>query len=140
MESGEEISWGGQVKRFEVIEHDLACSSKTPPHACTEGIERTKRYPIFTDGSRSSEGVVVGGYYLQQGQLGIRIGKLATVWDGEIAGMERGLKAAANHEGKVIILSDSKPAIQATRNTGRWGKVRTKNLCQLSATISSRQD
>ena len=81
--------------------------------------------------------MVGGGYYLQQGQLGIRIGKLATVWDGEIAGMERGLKAAANHEGKVIILSDSKAAIQATRNAGRWGKARTKNLCQLSATISS---
>ena len=51
VESREKISWGGQVKRFEVIEHDLACSSKTPPHACAEAIERTKRYPIFTDGS-----------------------------------------------------------------------------------------
>ena len=61
VESGEEISWGGPVERFEVIEHDLACSSKTPPHAWTEVIERTKRYPIFTDSSRSTEGVVGGG-------------------------------------------------------------------------------
>ena len=67
VESGEDISWGGQVERFEVMEHDLACSSKTPPHAWTEAIEKTKRYPIFIDGSRSSEGVVGGGYYLQQG-------------------------------------------------------------------------
>ena len=89
-----------------MIEHNLACSSKTPPQAWTEAIERTKRYPIFTDSSRSTEGVVGGGYYLQQGQLGIRIGKLATVWDGEIAGMESGLKVAANYEGKVIILSE----------------------------------
>ena len=94
-----------------MIKHDLACSSKTLPHACTEAIERTKRYPIFIDSSRSTEGVVGGGYYLQQGQLGIRIGKLATIWDGEIAGMETGMKEAANYEGEVIILSDSKAAI-----------------------------
>ena len=32
VEFGEEISWGGQIERFEVIDRDLACSSKTPPH------------------------------------------------------------------------------------------------------------
>ena len=50
--------------------------------------------------------------------------------------MERGLKAAANYEGKVIILSDSKAAIQATKNAGKSSKARTRSMYQLSTTIS----
>ena len=51
-----------------------------------------KRIPVYADGSKSEEGVVDGGYYLQQGQLGVRVGTMATVWDGEIPGMKMGLK------------------------------------------------
>ena len=137
--SGDDISWGGTVQRFNLSEISLPCDSKTPPHVWDEYIAKTQRYPVYTDGSRSTEGVVGGGYFLQQGQLGIRVGKLATVWDGEITGMERGLKATANHDGKVIILADSKAAIQAVVNAGRRGKARTKSLCQLSAAISNWQ-
>ena len=75
--------------------------------------------------------MVGGGYYLQQGQLGVRVGMMATVWDGEITGMKLGLRAAGNTEEKVIILSDSKAAIQAVINAGRRAKARTRDLAHL---------
>ena len=64
------------------------------------------RTPIYTDGSRSETGVVGEGYYLQQGQLGVRVGTMAKVLDGEITGMKMGLRAPGNTDNKVIILSD----------------------------------
>ena len=64
---------------------------------------------------------------------------MATVWDGETTGMKMGLKAAGNKEDKVIILSDSKAAIQAVINAGRRGKARTRDQVQLGNEIRSRQ-
>ena len=60
--------------------------------------------------------MVGGGYYLQQGQLGVQVGTMATVWDREITGTKMGLMAAGNTVDKVIILSNSKAAIQAVFN------------------------
>ena len=54
--------------------------------------------PIYTDGSRAEDGIVGGGYYLLQGKLGVRVGKVATVWDREVAGLEKGILAAANRD------------------------------------------
>ena len=76
---------------------------------------------------------------MQQGQLGVRLGTVATVWDGEITGMKMGLKAAGNTDNKVIILSNSKAAIQAVINAGRRGNARTKDLVQLGKDIRNRQ-
>ena len=72
-----------------------------------------------------------GGYYNEQGQLGVRVGTMATVWDGEITGMKMGLRAAGNTDNKVIILSDFKAAISTVINAGRRGKARTRDLVQL---------
>ena len=94
---------------------------------------------MYTDSSRLEEGVVGGGYYLLQGQLGVRVGTMATVWDGEITGMNMGLKAAGKNEDKVIIMSDSKAAIQAFINAGQRGKARTRDLVQLGNKIHRRQ-
>ena len=65
---------------------------------------------------------------------------MATVWDGEITGMKMCLRAAGNTDEKVIILSDSKAAIQAVINAGRRGKVRTRDLAHLGQQIRDRQD
>ena len=65
---------------------------------------------------------------------------MATVWDGEITGMKMGLRAAGNTSEKVIILSDSKAAIQAVINAGRRGKARTRDLAHLGRQIRNRQD
>ena len=88
----------------------------------------------------SEEGVVGGRYHLHQGQLVVRVGTIATVWDGDITGMKMGLKAAGNVEDKVIILCDPKAAIQAVINAARRAKARTKDLVQLGNDIRNRQD
>ena len=62
---------------------------------------------VYTDGSMPEEGVVGGGYFFTQGSLGVRVEPLATVWDGEIVGLERSLKAVGNIP-RVLLLSDSK--------------------------------
>ena len=100
----EELEWGGDIERFELQETNLQCGPNTLTTTCQKAICLTKRIPIYTDGSKSEEGVVGGGYHLQQGQLGVRVGTMATVWDGEITGMKMGLKAAGNTDNKVIFL------------------------------------
>ena len=140
VKSKEEIEWGGDIERFELQETNLQCGPSTPTTTWEKAISLTKRTPIYTDGSRSEEEVVGGGYYLQQGQLGVRVGTRATVWDGEITGMNMGLRAAGNTDEKVIILSDSKAAIQAVINAGRRGNARTRDLAHLGQQIRKRQD
>ena len=131
VKSKEEIEWEEDIDRFELHETNLQCGPSTPKSTWGKAISLTKRTPIYTDGSKSDGGVVGGGYYLQQGQLGVRVGTMATVWDGEITGMKMGLSAAGNAEEKVIILCDSKAAIQAVINAGRRGKARTRDLAHL---------
>ena len=140
MKSKEEIEWGEDIERCELHETNLQCGPNTPTATWEKAISLTKRTPIYTDGSKSDAGVVGGGYYLQQDQLGPRVGTIATVWDGEITGMKMGLRAAGNTEEKVIVLSDSKAAIQAVINAGRRGKARTRDLARLGQHIRNQQD
>ena len=139
VKSKEEIEWGGDIESFQLQETNLQCGPNTPTTTWEKAISLTKRIPIYTDGSMSKQGVVGSGYYLQQRQLGVRVGTMATVWDGEISGMYMGLKVASNKEDKVIILSDSKAAIQAVINAGRGGKARTGDLVQLGKEIRNQQ-
>ena len=140
VKSKEEIEWGGDIDSFELHETNLQCGPSTSKSIWEKAISLTKRTPIYTDSSKSDGGVVGGGYYLQQGQLGVRVGMMATVWDGEITGMRMGLRAAGNTEEKVIILSDSKAAIQAVINAGQRGTERTRDLAHLRQQILNRQD
>ena len=140
VKSKEEIEWGGDIERFELQQINLQCGPYTPTTTWEKAISLISRTSMYTDGSRSEAGVVGGGYYLQQGQVGVRVGTIATVWDREITGMKMGLKAADNKEDKVKILSDSKEAIQAVINVGRRGKARTKDLAQLGKEIRNRQN
>ena len=55
------------------------------------------------------------------------MGCLATVWDGEIAGLQRGFVAAGECE-KVLLLVDSKAAIQAVKVACYTGIARTQAL------------
>ena len=67
------------------------------------------------------------------------MGPVATVWDGEIAGLERGIKAAGNRDWDILLLTDSKAAIEATKNAGIRGKARTRALAALGNEINKRQ-
>ena len=52
---------------------------------------------------------------------------MATVWDGEVAGIAGGL-AKVSREKKVPILEESKAAIAAVLKAGRTGKARSRHL------------
>ena len=54
------------------------------------------------------------------------IGEVATVWDGQVAGMAEGLASLPRDGRKVLILADSKAAISAVKRAGRTGKSRSK--------------
>ena len=54
------------------------------------------------------------------------IGDVATVWDGEVAGVAGGLRKV--QEKKVLILADSKAAIAAVKKAGKTGKARSRHL------------
>ena len=68
------------------------------------------------------------------------MGKVTTVWDSEVTGLERGIQAAGNREWKIILLTDSKAAVQATREAGKTGKVKTRALARLANEIRERND
>ena len=58
---------------------------------------------------------------------------MATVWDGEVAGI--GL-AEVRQEKKVLILADSKIAIAAVRKAGRTGRARSRHLQKVVNTVA----
>ena len=133
------LSWGKEIPQFEIEERDLGCSATSIKMAWQSAISQTNLLPIYTDGSKLESGIVGGGYYFDQGKLGIRVGPMATVWDGEITGLERGTKAAGNRDWDILLLTHSRAAIQATKNAGTRGKARTRALAALGNAISKRQ-
>ena len=129
---------GRTIPKFNLQETTLHCRKDSPAPYWQEAIVSVDATPIYTDGSKSEQGIVGGGYWFSQGKLGIRVGDRATVWDGEIAGLERGIQAARNRDWKVLLLTDSKAAIQATQKAGRTGRARTRALAALGSEIYTR--
>ena len=83
---------------------------------------------MFIDGSINEAGRVGGGWHVEGlGGWKERLGRLATVWDGEVAGL-RGVLQMAPEDRKVLILSDSQAAIAAVRKAGRTSRARTGEL------------
>ena len=66
-------------------------------------------------------------------------GNVATLWDGEVAGMASGL-AKVRQEKKVLILADSKAAIAAVRKEGRTGRARSRDLQRVVNTVADIKD
>ena len=99
---------------------------------------------MFSDGSLLEGGNVGGGAFVvgmdgreQEVECGVR--DVATVWDGEIAGMARGLSQARTMQGKekkVLMLADSKAAIAAVQKAGKTGKARSRHLQRMVNTIA----
>ena len=95
---------------------------------------------VYTDGSMNEEGMVGGGWYVEEGKKlgGATLGKLATVWDGEVCGV-RGALEDAPSETNILILSASQAAIAAVKKAGRTGKARTWDLKSVMEGIRERQ-
>lgn len=84
---------------------------------------------IYSDISKAEgvEGMVGGGGYESEvARGGVASGVKATVWDGEIAGMELALEAVGSN--LVLIQSDSRAAIKAVKKAGSLGIGRTRGL------------
>ena len=81
---------------------------------------------VYTDGSKEEDGRVGAGWYQQGREIKgmLRLGKLATVWDGEVAGMRKALEEVGRDR-KILILLDSQAAIAMVKKVGQTGKART---------------
>jgi len=66
------------------------------------------------------------------------MGRLATVWDGEIVGMRGGIQMVPEDH-KILLLSDSQVAIAAVRKVGRTGRAQTAELKEVVEEVRKRQ-
>ena len=81
----------------------------------------------FTDGSKDSAGRVAGGWCdSREGEGCELVGSVATVWDGEVAGMRLALESLPMVP--LLVLSDSRAALAAVRSAASTGVARTADL------------
>ena len=107
-----QLSYGGECLRRHVDVVDLGpCKSSTSEvweRAIMEAGEG--RLVVYTDGSRDGGGQVGGGRYTPGNGAGsVAVGSIATVWDGEVAGIRQALRMAP--EVDMLVLSDSTAAM-----------------------------
>lgn len=67
------------------------------------------------------------------------LGRLCTVWDGEVAGIRKAL-GESPPEWKVLIMTDSEAAIAAVRKAGRRGRSRAADLGSAVLEFRERQE
>ena len=132
------------MEKTEVPEVKLQAQADSKAEVWTEAINQAREYceaaGVYTDGSMNEDGTVGGGWYVEGGRKlgGVTLGKLATVWDGEVCGV-RGALEDAPSETNVLILSDSQAAIAAVKKAGHSGKARTRDLKVVMSEIKERQ-
>jgi len=143
-EGNERLNLGGRVEKVEVPEIKLPAQADSKAEVWTEAINQAREFceatGVYTDGSMNEDGIVGAGWYVEGGKSSgeATLGKLATVWDGEICGV-RGALEDAPSETNILILSDSQAAIAAVKKAGRTGKARTADLRRVMMDIKERQ-
>ena len=81
----------------------------------------------YSDGSQDEAGRVAGGWCGPRGAEGsVLVGRVATVWDGEIAGLRLALESLPTEP--VLLLSDFRAAISAVCGAASGGWARTADL------------
>ena len=133
------LSFGGDCWRGHVDVVDLGpCKSSASvvwERAIKEAGER--RLVVYTDGSRDGDGRVGGGWHAPGlGAGSVAVGSIATVWDGEVAGIRQPLMMAP--EVDVLVLSDSTAALQAIKGAARSAHGHTRDLVQVVDEIGRR--
>ena len=88
---------------------------------------RSKRRSMMSERTRR---------WMREKEVECGIGEVATVWDGEVAGMAEGLASLPRDGRKVLILADSKAAIAAVKRVGRTGKTRSRHLQKVFDTVA----
>ena len=126
--------WHGHV---DVV--DLGpCKSSTPEvweRAIKEAGEG--KLVVYTDGSRDIGGQGGGRWYAPGNGAGsVAVGSIATVWDGEVAGIRQALRMAA--EVDMLVLSYSTAALQAIVRAAGRGRGRTGDLVEVVDEVGRR--
>lgn len=108
--------------------------------AINEAREYCNATGVYTDGSMHEDGKVGAGWYVEGGKMygAAGVGRVATVWGGEVCGM-RGALEGAPEDSNILILSDSQAAIAAVRKAGRRGKTGTADLRRVIMDVKERQ-
>ena len=130
--------FGGPCRRVEIEEVDVRpCGgpeSEKDPEEWEKEIGKAGKggVYIFSDGRLLETGNVGGGAFVvgtegEVDEVKCGVGSLATVWDGEVAGMAEGLRKVRS-DNKILILADSKAAIAAVKKAGRVGRARSRHL------------
>ena len=92
---------------------------------------------VYTDGSRDSDGQVGGGWHAPGNGAGsVAVGSIATVWDGEVAGIRQALRMAPDVD--VLVLSDSTAALRAIKRAAGSGRGRSRDLVEVVDEIGRR--
>ena len=124
-----QISFGGDCWRGHVDVVDLGPCKPSTSEVWERAIEEAgeRRLVVYTDGSRDGDGRVRGGWHAPRNGAGsIAVGSIATVWDGEVAGIRQALRMTL--EVDILVLSDSTAALRAIRRAARSGRGRTRDL------------
>lgn len=135
MEEGtEKVSIGGVTPRIVIPVVDLGLKSPDKAAIWVKRIGEMKGddVVVYTDGSMSEEGRVGGGWCSEGGTVkgSICLGRMATVWDGEVAGIWKALEKSPPGW-KILVLTDSQAAIAAVVNAEVRGKHSTANMGRL---------
>ena len=107
------------------------CKSSTSAvweRAIKEAGER--RLAVYTDGSRDSDGRVGGRWHASgDGAGSVAVGSIATVWDGEVAGIRQALMVAPDVD--LLVLSDSTAALRAIKRAAEGWRGRSRDLVEV---------
>ena len=126
MAAAGDLSLGGMYWRGEVAMVDLGVGAGGEAQDWEKVISRVAVGCVvaFSDGSRDECERVAGGWCDTRDGKGYElVGSVATVWDGEIAGMRLALEALPVVP--LLLLCDSNAALAAVKNAAGMGKART---------------
>ena len=133
------LSFGGTCWRGRVDVVDLG-PSKSSTCAVWEwaiGEAGERRLVVYTDGSRDSDGRVGGGWHAPGNGAGrVAVGSIATVWDGEVAGIRQALRMAPDVD--VLVLSDSTAPLRAIERAADSGRGRSRDLVEVVDEVGRR--
>ena len=133
------LSLGGGCWRGDVDVVDLGLCRSSTSEVWERAIKEAGegRLVVYTDGSRDGDGRVGGGWHAPGNGAGsTAVGSIATVWDGEVAGIRQAHRMAP--EVDMLVLSDSTAALQAIRRAACGGRGRTRDLVELVDEVGRR--
>ena len=134
-----QLSFGGDCWHRHVDVVDLGSCKSSTSKVWEQAIKEVgeRRLVVYTDGSRDGDGRVgVGWHASGNGAGSIAVGSIATIWDGEVAGIRPALRMAP--EVDILVLSDSTAALRAIKRAAHSGRGRTRNLVEVVHEVGRR--